>query len=706
MQIFRLLVVLVLLAVAHSAAAAERVALIIGNGAYENATALPNPKNDADDTKRLLVDLGFEVIHGVDLDREEMEITIREFAASSASASVVLFFYAGHGMQVEGQNYLIPIDAKLEERTALDFEAINVDKVLRYMSGDDKVALVFLDACRNNPLARTFARSLGPTRATLVGGGLAPTTTAGSGLFIAYATAPNDVALDGDGRNSPFTAALLHHLPTPNLEIQQVMTRVKATVQNETQGRQRPWHNSDLGSEVFLVTAPATPVAVDDQHVYQSWLELKTSDDVAALQGFIQRFPNSKEAAEARSRLNQLAAVPKPPFEPSVPSDAVMRCRRLSAVLTSDKVAGVPGTRPDQVYSACKRAVEDHPEDKELAWALVKASENIGRQQEYDQYLAIAANLGHPDALYSYAYALDSSWMRDTIPFDPSKAEKIALERMDRKHWRTAFLLSMIYETGPLADTLKRDEWNLQVNTLLEAAVEQKELDALIWVARQKKDSAPSEAEALLAKTEPDSVQALEALSDHYSKRDIARARGYSDAYASALRSRAERGSAIALYFLGLHYKYGPTKDKAKAAQAFKEAVDAGYVQATDILAQLYDDKDDRSFHDPQRARYWRLQYVARTDSCPPGDATILTSLSENIPRLSTPDEAARCYLEASKTFSLIHLSLMQSHQRTPQSIRIAIQRVLAEKGFYSGKLDGQLGKATTAAFNAYVLSP
>lgn len=706
MLIMRLLAVLALLAVASSAVAKERVALIIGNGAYENATALPNPKNDADDTKRLLMDLGFEVIHGVDLDRDEMETTIRQFAASSASASVVLFFYAGHGMQVDGQNYLIPIDAKLEERTALDFEAINVDKVLRYMSGDDKVALVFLDACRNNPLARTFARSLGPTRATLVGGGLAPTTTAGSGLFIAYATAPNDVALDGAGRNSPFTAALLHHLPTPNLEIQQVMTRVKATVQNETQGRQRPWHNSDLGAEVFLVTAPTTPLAVDDQQPHQIWLELKTSNDVTALQGFVQRFPNSKEAIEARFRLDQLAAIPKPPFEPSVPSESAALCRRLSEVLLSDKVAGVPGTRPDQIYGACKKAVAEHPEDGELAWAFLKSAQNIGQLQEYDQYLAIAANLGHPDALYSYAYALTNSWLKDSIPFDPSRAESIALKRMDRKHWRTAFLLSIIYETGPLSNTAKRDEWSAQVDKLLEAAVEQREVDALVWLAQRKKEASSSEAEALLAKIEPGNVHALWALSDHYSKRDIARARVYADSYASALRSRAERGSADALNSLGYHYWYGPTKDRAKAAEAFKEAVDAGYVQAIDSLVRLYEDKDDRRFYNPQLARYWRLQYVARTDSCPPGDATILSSLSENIPRLSTPDEAARCYLEASKTFSLIHLSLSRTHQRTPQSVRIAIQRVLAEKGFYNGKLDGQLGKATTAAFNSYVQSP
>jgi uncharacterized caspase-like protein len=166
-----------------------------------------------------------------------------EFSRKLDNAGMALFFYAGHGMQVAGRNYLIPIDAKLERGGDLSFETLDVSQVLSQMEAEKRVNLVFLDACRDNPLARSFSRSLG-TRSAVVGQGLASIPSA-VGTMIVYATQPDNVALDGDGtRNSPFTGALLKHIATPGLEVRSMMTRVRSDVLVATRDKQVPWDHS------------------------------------------------------------------------------------------------------------------------------------------------------------------------------------------------------------------------------------------------------------------------------------------------------------------------------------------------------------------------------------------------------------------------------------------------------------------------------
>jgi tetratricopeptide (TPR) repeat protein len=228
----------------------RRVALVVGNGAYENAPALSNPRNDAVDIAATLRKLGFDVIDGHDLERREMEKKIREFSRKIENADLALFYYAGHGLQVTGKNYLLPIDAKLEREGDLSFEAIDVDVVLQQLESGPRASLVFLDACRNNPLARSLARSLG-IRSAAVGMGLA-SIQGGIGTMIVYATQPNNVALDGDGRNSPFTAALLAHLPDPGVDISVMLRRVRADVIQATNRKQVPWDHSSLVGELVL----------------------------------------------------------------------------------------------------------------------------------------------------------------------------------------------------------------------------------------------------------------------------------------------------------------------------------------------------------------------------------------------------------------------------------------------------------------------
>jgi uncharacterized caspase-like protein len=247
-------------------AASNRVALVMGNGAYRSVAPLSNPSNDAADIAQALRRIGFDVIEGRDLEKRAMEDKIRDFGHKLDKADVALFFYAGHGLQVGGKNYLVPIDAKLDRAGDLSFETVEVGLVMGQMEAEKRVNLVFLDACRDNPLTRSLARALG-TRSASVGQGLASIQSA-VGTMIAYATQPDNVALDGEGRNSPFTAALLRHIATPGLEISSLMKRVRADVVAATRERQVPWDHSSLMGDVVLVPmadgAPAaiTPVVV------------------------------------------------------------------------------------------------------------------------------------------------------------------------------------------------------------------------------------------------------------------------------------------------------------------------------------------------------------------------------------------------------------------------------------------------------------
>jgi uncharacterized caspase-like protein len=181
-----------------------------------------------------------------------MDDAIRQFARKLDGAGLAILFYSGHGVQVGERNYLIPIDAKIERAADLNLDAFDLQRVLDQMEAEKRVNLVFLDACRDNPLTRSLARnSGGGTRSTAVGQGLAPVQSA-AGTLIAYATQPNNVALDGDGRNSPFTTALLKHMVTPGLEVELMMKQVRIDVITATREKQVPWGHSSLVGNVYL----------------------------------------------------------------------------------------------------------------------------------------------------------------------------------------------------------------------------------------------------------------------------------------------------------------------------------------------------------------------------------------------------------------------------------------------------------------------
>ena len=245
--------------------AAKRVALVIGNSAYKHASPLENPKNDAVDIAATFKLLGVTVIEGFDLDKQAMDRKIREFSTALAGAEASIFFFAGHGLQVNGHNYLVPIDAELSTATALEFEMVRLDLVQRVMEAETKTSIIFLDACRNNPLARNLSRTMG-TRSAAIGSGLAAAES-GVGTLVSFSTQPGNVALDGSGRNSPYTAALVKRIRKPGEDLLSVLIAVRNDVIEATAEKQVPWENHAMRAKFYFnQTAPTqSPVELNSQ---------------------------------------------------------------------------------------------------------------------------------------------------------------------------------------------------------------------------------------------------------------------------------------------------------------------------------------------------------------------------------------------------------------------------------------------------------
>src|SRR5216684_3480917 len=303
---------------ASTAWAERRVALVIGNSQYKNSNlVLFNPKNDAEDVAASLRSLGFEVILSTDASRRDFDLAMTQFARMATYADTALFYYAGHALQLQGQNYLMPTDAELQDEISLRYEMVSLDDVRAGLERAGGVKIMILDACRNNPvLDRLKRRMTGMTRNVDTVRGLARISGA-QGEVVAYATAADQVAADGSGRNSPFTAALLKRLAEAGLEIGTMFRRVAADVTEQTKGQQHPELLISLISEYYL-----------NQNDRPVWERIKDTADPAAFRDFIDRFPSSPRASDAQYRQQTLAPpVPQPANKPA-PMTQEQACRR------------------------------------------------------------------------------------------------------------------------------------------------------------------------------------------------------------------------------------------------------------------------------------------------------------------------------------------------------------------------------------------
>lgn len=333
-----------------TAHAENRIALVIGNATYDDAP-LANPKNDAELMTATLQRVGFEVTTLIDADQRAMKRAMIAFGRKlRGSDDVGLFYYAGHGMQVDGENFLIPVDAVIGDELEVPIEGVSINEFLRTMQrASSRINIVILDACRNNPFARSFRSA---TR------GLAR-VDAPSGTYVAYATSPGAVAYDGNTGNSPYTTALSHAITQPGVPIEQVFKTARRAVLTATKDQQVPWETSSITGQFYFQkpvnAAPAkTLVQTNDGHELAFWNAIKDSKDPAVFEAYIKQYPSGSFTALAEvmksraevmvKRETQLAALPeKAEPEPEADLPRKIQQKLADAGCRPGKVDGVWG---------------------------------------------------------------------------------------------------------------------------------------------------------------------------------------------------------------------------------------------------------------------------------------------------------------------------------------------------------------------------
>ena len=353
-----LVLFLALLAAAPAAHAEKRVALVIGNAKYAHEEQLMNPGNDAREVATALKRIKFDDISVVlDADLIQMQSALARFARKTDSADLALIYYSGHGIEVDGRNYLIPTSAKLLDSGDVDFETVPLDQALLAADRAGKVKIVVLDACRNNPFRARMVRRQGKRS---VGRGFAPVAAA-NGMLVGYSARAGTEADDGrPGGTSPFTTAFLKFVEQPRIEVRLMLGRVRDEVVRTT-GRQEPFTYGSLGGEEVFLNAglttppdppkaapPPPPVAPRLGEAERAWTLVKDTADIAVLEAFVTRYKDTIHADLARARIadlrrQQLAAAAPPPLAKEVaknPSSPDVQQRPESA----GPILAAPGT--------------------------------------------------------------------------------------------------------------------------------------------------------------------------------------------------------------------------------------------------------------------------------------------------------------------------------------------------------------------------
>jgi TPR repeat protein len=466
-----LLAIALVLAAAAPARAEGRVALVVGEGGYRSVPELANPPNDARDVADALKALGFAVTLGVDLDQARMQRAIDDFARAAATADVSLFYYGGHGLQVAAHNYLIPVDAELRSVDDIDKRTVHLDGVLEALAKANGIHLVFLDACRNNPIKDANVQLRAP--------GLARVGDA-AGFLIAFATQPDNVAYDGAGRNSPFARALLGHVAAPGIDVSSMMIAVRRDVIAATGGAQIPWENSSLTRQFYF----AGEAAGDSSPESLLWRLAGGERDPALLSIYLDRYPDGAHVADVRTLLGEIG----PSLKPSAPSaradveellwrlalsgresrllelylaryPAGAHAREAQALLTSlkdaqnaaddpglvcerlathphDETAATPGVelpalRADAAAAigVCAQAAAGHPEIAHYTALLARAEAAAGRMDDAYAHYRKAADAGDARAMYSLGLMLETG---DHAPKDLEAAYALYEKAADR----------------------------------------------------------------------------------------------------------------------------------------------------------------------------------------------------------------------------------------------------------------------------------
>ena len=414
--------------------AGSKVALVIGNSNYQKVINLPNPSNDADDVAALLTQMGFEVFKRKDLGFNEMRLALGEFSRKAKRADIALIFYAGHGIEVDKHNYLVPTDAVLANSDAVDYEAVPLDMLMRATNGAKRLSLVMLDACRDNPFLQSMANT-GGTRS--IGRGLAQVEPT-RGTLVSFAAKEGTLANDGDGRNSPYTKSLLKNLQQPGVDIQFMFRKVRDDVLQSTNGGQEPFTYGSLpGQEIFLIepskTEPKKLISPTQEALILSeaarvYNQIKDSKNIAVLEIFTEQFPKSVYTKFVRAELKKLRGdtVLSKPAEQKIEQVAVLSLnkaglRSASKVLTACDLLAADGKdvanktgisvvekalekNSKSAIQACKIAVNKFPQDAQSAYQLGRAYKWKLEDKAAAEQFELATSLGHVSSMLELGY--------------------------------------------------------------------------------------------------------------------------------------------------------------------------------------------------------------------------------------------------------------------------------------------------------------
>jgi Caspase domain len=352
-----------LLALSVRAHAQTRIALVIGNSAYQKVANLANPAHDAQDVSESLRRLGFTVNTVTDADFDGFRRALRDFGRMAPNAEMAVFYFAGHGVEIDGNNWLLPTDAELRSDVDARTEAIGLRSAMEAVAAAKTLGLVILDACRNNPFS-TMRRAATRSVQML---GLAPVEPADN-VLVAYAARDGTVAADGAGRNSPYAAAFLKHIETPGLEVDFLFRNIRDDVMAATKNEQQPFVYGSLSStEIYFKPPPVVAAAVDatppPDAAEIAWSFLRATNDVSTLTRFVDRFPESSHVSDAKVRIASLATAPAP------------GATDVSPLLPGQVVAFADTEFAQAEKAVARRFVRDTPA-VEQAWDVLKETKD------------------------------------------------------------------------------------------------------------------------------------------------------------------------------------------------------------------------------------------------------------------------------------------------------------------------------------------
>ncbi|MDD5300195.1 MAG: caspase family protein [Gallionella sp.] len=563
----------------NNAVSEQRIALVIGNGAY-TSSPLKNPVNDAKDMAKKLRGLGFDVIERSNMQTKQIGATLREFRSKLVPGAVALVFYAGHGLQIKGINYLPAVDADINSEEDVPNQSLGVNQIMDVLDeSKTRLNLVFLDACRNNPYARSF-RSADKGLARV---------SAPSGTLISYATRPGSIAADGNGRNGLYTSKLLAQMDS-NLQIEQTLKRVVTAVKAASQGKQEPWMEGSIegdfcfagcaagGTQVTSLVPVPVHVKTKEEIEQDAWDSVRDSGSISSIQEYLKQYPKGRFAGQARILITSLKNAPSKPAEPTA-----------------------------------------SPAREDNETALWTEAQKGNSKDDYDAYLA-----QYPKGKYVALARSRIKKLQDEAANEASRKEQGAWEAADKsgsedgyqgylKGWPSGKYASLAQAR------LRKLQSDLAAQTALRNTIKE------IFELAKKGDSAKlEELKELAGKGNADA--------QGYLARIYFNGWGVKKDYAEGLiwaRKAAEQGNSDGQSALGasLVYGFGAAKDETEGVKWYRKAAEQGNAKAQINLGWAYTNGRGVAKDESEAAKWFRKAYIQNLAVAEQGDAEAQANL-------------------------------------------------------------------------------